>query len=41
MKVTLRLTLLSVLLGLLFLTVTILGYSSYANARFTADDLSR
>jgi len=41
MKVTLRFTLLSVLVGLLLLTVTVLGYSSYENARFTADDLSQ
>jgi adenylate cyclase len=41
MKLTLRVTLLSVLLLLLSFTVAGLGFSSYWNARSAADDLSR
>src|SRR5689334_13399063 len=41
MKLTLRVTLLSVLLTLLGFTVAGLGVSSYWNARSAADDLSR
>ena len=40
MKFTLHFTLTAILLTLVFLTVAALGYSSYRNARFTADDLS-
>lgn len=40
MKFTLRATLTTILLSLLGLTVSSLGYSSYRNARFTAEDLS-
>ena len=40
MKFTLRATLTTILLSLLALTVSSLGYSSYRNARFTANDLS-
>jgi hypothetical protein len=40
MKFTLRATLTTILLTLLALTVSSLGYSSYRNARFTAGDLS-
>ena len=41
MKLTLRVTLLSILLLLLGFTVAGLGLSSYWNARSAADDLSR
>src|SRR4051794_10845218 len=40
MKFTLHVTVLTVLLTLVFATVGGLGWSSYHNARFTADDLS-
>src|SRR4051794_3645428 len=40
MKFTLRATLTTILLTLVALTVSALGYSSYRNARFTAEDLS-
>ena len=39
-KPTLRVTLTTITLTLTMLTVASLGYSSYRNARFTADDLS-
>jgi adenylate cyclase len=40
MRLTFRATLLSILLTLLLGTVAALGYSSYRNARFTAEDLT-
>src|SRR5712691_11851853 len=40
MKFTLRVTVLTVLLVLVVATVAGLGWNSYRNARFTADDLS-
>jgi adenylate cyclase len=40
MKLSLRVTLLTILLTLLLATVGALGFSSYRNARFTADDLT-
>jgi adenylate cyclase len=40
MRFTLRATLLSILLTLLLGSMAALGYSSYRNARFTADDLT-
>jgi adenylate cyclase len=40
MKLTLRVTLTAILLALTVVTVAALGYSSYRNARFTADDLT-
>ena len=40
MRLTLRATVLSILLTLLLGSMAALGYSSYRNARFTADDLT-
>jgi adenylate cyclase len=40
MKLTLRVTVLSILISLLLVTVAALGYSSYRNTRFAAADLS-
>src|SRR5262245_18205310 len=41
MKYSLRVTLLTILLGLTLLTVGVLGFSTYVNTRDTAQDLSR
>src|SRR5262245_32929623 len=41
MKLSLRVTLTSILLGVILVTVAGLGYNSYRNARFIADDLSQ
>jgi len=41
MKFSLRVTLTTILLGVILVTVAALGYYSYRNARFTADDLTR
>ena len=41
MKLSLRVTLTSILLGVIFVTVAGLGYNSYRNARFIAHDLSQ
>jgi hypothetical protein len=41
MKLSLRVTLTTILLSVNVLTVVALGYNSYRNARFTADDLTR
>src|SRR6516164_3490151 len=40
MKLSLRVTLTTILLTVILVTVAALGYSSYRNASFTADDLS-
>jgi adenylate cyclase len=40
MKFSLRVTLTSILLTVIIVTVAALGYSSYRNAKFTAEDLS-
>src|SRR5436305_3865952 len=40
MKFSLRVTLTSILLGVLLATVLALGLNSYVNARFTAEDLT-
>src|SRR5437588_5741206 len=41
MKLSLRVTLTSILLTVILVTVAALGYNSYRNARFTAHDLSQ
>src|SRR6185503_11835388 len=41
MKLSLRITLTSILLAVILVTVAGLGYNSYRNARFIAHDLSR
>src|SRR4029450_3075671 len=40
MKLSLRVTLMSILLGVILVTVAGLGYNSHRNARFIARDLS-
>src|SRR6476646_703854 len=40
MKFSLRVTLTTLLLSVILITVVALGYNSYRNARFTADDLT-